>query len=240
MKPGEFIVDGWSSITSGIFIQDRPDIQAPRRRVEFQDAYGRSGSLPFDEGAYDNTESTYSLLIASNNRHVARELLYSKLDGGSYHKIQNYYDPDKYYYAMLNGGITFTNKEWMGEYQIAEVPLTIKPYKHIVSSPILNLTNNQVVQNTRVLESLPRIKLTGTGDCTITIGGRPFVIKNIQGHIWIDSEIEMAYQESAGVITNQNNKIYTKEYPYLAKGNNKITWTGTFTVQFEPRWRALV
>lgn len=241
MKPGTFIVNGVSSEPLKFFIQTRPDIIAPKRRITFETAFGRDGSIPFDDAVYDNTETEWTLLLVSNGktRHENRERLYTMFNSGTYLELQHYYDDGKLYYGMVNESITFVNRGIMEEHQIATVPLTIKPYKLYLDSPTIKLTQGQVVTNNTNVKSLPRIKITGNGDCTITIGGRPFVIKNIVGHIWIDSDVEFVYREGT-IITNENSKAYTKDYPYLKVGSNKITWTGTFEVQLEPRWRSLV
>lgn len=241
MKPGTFIVEGVDSDTHHIYIQDRPDIVSPRRRVSFEQSFGRDGDIPFDDEVYDNTTSEWKLLLVGDisSRSENRKKLMRMLNSGTYLKIQHYYDPDKYYYGMLNDSITFTNKAFMEEHQVATVKLTLKPYKTYVNSPTIQLTQSLNVKNETDATALPRFKLTGNGDCTLTVGGRTFVIKNIVGHIWIDSDLEYAYRETPTVI-NENPKVYTRDYPILKPGNNVITWTGTFTVQLEPRWRSLV
>lgn len=241
MKPGTFIVEGVDSDTHHIYIQSRPDIVSPRRRVSFEQAFGRDGDIPFDDEVYDNTDSEWSLLLVGDiaSRSENRKKLMRMLDSGTYLKIQHYYDPDKYYYGMLNDSIVFKNKAFIEEHQVATVKLTLKPYKTYVNSPTIQLTQGAKIKNETDAISVPRFKLTGNGDCTLTVGGRTFVIKNIIDHIWIDSDLEYAYRETSTVI-NENSKVYTRDYPILKPGNNVITWTGTFTVQLEPRWRSLV
>lgn len=241
MKPGTFIVNGVSSETHHIYIQTRPDIIAPSRRVKFEQAFGRDGDIPFDDGVFDNTESTWELLLLGDisNRHINREKLFRMFNSETYVKIQHYYDEGKYYYGMLSDTITFTNKRILGEHQIATLHLTLKPYKEFVDSPTLQITRGQSIKNPSNYTSLPRFKITGNGDCTLTVNGKPFVIKNIVGHIWIDCDLEYAYKEGSTLV-NENSKVYTSAYPKLKEGSNVISWTGTFTVQLEPRWRALV
>ena len=241
MKPGTCIVEGVDSDTHHIYIQDRPDIVSPRRRVSFEQSFGRDGDIPFDDEVYDNTTSKWSLLLVGDisSKSENRKKLMRMLDSGTYLKIQHYYDPEKYYYGMLNDSISFTNKAFMEEHQVATVELTLKPYKTYVNSPTIQLTQSLNVKNETDATALPRFKLTGNGDCTLTVGGRTFVIKNIVGHIWIDSDLGDAYRETPTVI-NENSKVYTRDYPILKTGNNVITWTVTFTVQLEPRWRSLV
>ena len=56
MRQGHFILNGISSEEFACVIQDRPEIETPRRKVEFKSAYGQSEAMPFDEEAYENTE----------------------------------------------------------------------------------------------------------------------------------------------------------------------------------------
>ena len=242
MKPGTFIVNGVSSEDHKFYIQSRPDIMSPKRRVLLETSFGRDGSIPFDEGAYDNTSSEWSIVLDGSvkNRHENREILFSMFDSGSYVEIQHYYDEDKLYYGMLSDSITYVNKGILGEHQIATVPLTLKPFKFLVDSPKIVVVKGDDIMNPTRYNSLPKIKLVGNGDCVITIGTQTFSITNIQGHIFIDSELEYLYKESGNIVINENSKARSRDYPVLRQGMNSITWTGTFTVEIEPRWRALV
>ena len=56
MKRGEFYINDISSFDIGAFIQSRPVINTPKRRKEGRTVSGRSGTVLFDEQAYDNQQ----------------------------------------------------------------------------------------------------------------------------------------------------------------------------------------
>ena len=49
MDIGGFVINGVHSSDLKSFIQHRPEIPVPRRKVTLQDVSGRSGLVPFDE-----------------------------------------------------------------------------------------------------------------------------------------------------------------------------------------------
>ena len=56
LKPGHFIINGLKSSDYKVFIQDRPDIETPKRRVTFESPNGYEGELAFDDEGYEPTE----------------------------------------------------------------------------------------------------------------------------------------------------------------------------------------
>ena len=151
-----------------------------------------------------------------------------------------YFDPDKVYKVMTITPPKFTSVYYMGEGQIVEVGLTVKPYKYFLDSPQIVLTAASSIFNHKLLPSQPKIKIYGSGDITLTINGVPFVMKGVVGHIVLEPQLGIAYNESKPVRVNENRKVYTRNYPVLSPGNNSISWTGTVTsVKIDPRWRTL-
>lgn len=244
MEAGRFIINGVNSSTYDIFIQGRPDVTAPARRVTFEYGDGSDGALPYDDVAYDNVE--LEILCGMSAKWGAsvserRAKAFSLFDGGSYKSFVPYYD-DKYEYrVMLKDKIAFRNKYFYNGTLQFVLPLTMKPWKHRVDYPLTQVTKGGSLLNPTDKPALPRIKITGTGDCTMSIGGQTFVVKNINGHIWLDSELMIAYRETAGVY-NENSKVYSRDFLVLNTGTNIITWSGAGVtrVDIEPRWRSLV
>ena len=92
------------------------------------------------------------------------------------------------------------------------------------------------VTNQGTVNSLPLIKITGTGTVVITIGGRSFTyVFGAEPHVFIDSFIQEAYY-----LTTLKNANMTGAFPYLTPGVNAISWTGTVTqIIITPRSRYL-
>lgn len=243
MTPGSFILNNKTSESYGVFIQDRPALATPVRKVEFRSSFGQSGDNPYDEEAYSNTSMQLIMYVTGTEARTAsdnRSLVYDWFDSGSYLDLIPYFDPDKIYKVMATTPPIFINKYFHGEGQAFTVDLTVRPYKYQNNVPLKTMTAGGTILNTGSQLALPVIKIFGTGDVTLTINGIPFVIKNIVGHIILDTGLMLAYKEVTGLVTSENSKIYTRNYPFFRKGSNTISWTGTVTkVEIEPRWRTL-
>ena len=61
MKPGYFSFNGLDSEEHHIFIQDRPDIVAPKRRVSFIAPNAFEGELAYDDDGYEQPNSSLSV-----------------------------------------------------------------------------------------------------------------------------------------------------------------------------------
>lgn len=245
MKPGQFIFNGVDSESIKSFIQGRPIIQTPRRKRELKSAYGRSGFVIFDEEeSYENTDMDlvlYSLGDDVNTASKNRELLFNLFDNVGYSDFIPYFDPGKIYRVMVRDYIDFDSKYYMGEGQSLNVRLTVHPWKLYVGNFKKTLTASGNIVNPYSRNSKPLFKITGNGDVTLKVNGINFLIKGINGHIWIDSEQMFAYRDVSGVITNDNSKIHTRNYPIFKPGTNTISWVGSITkLEIEPRWRTLV
>lgn len=243
MKPGNFLLKNELSEAYGIVIQDRPQIDTPKRKIAFRSSFGQSGDNPYDEEAYSNTTmelNMYATGTPSIDASMRRDMIYDLFDSGTYMDFIPYFDESKIYRVMTLEPPNFTTKYFMDEGQQFDITLTVKPYKLLVLSPTKILTaSGSTIVNTSSKTSLPRIKIFGSGDVTLTVNGIPFVIKNITTDIILDSELMIAYRETS-IIDNENDKIFTREYPFLKKGSNTISWTGTVSkVEIEPRWRTL-
>lgn len=244
MKRGEFILDGINSSEHGVLIQNRPVLYAPRRKVEFQSSFGMSGDYPFDEDAYENTELELRLVVVGTAERSAsynREFVQDWFDSGTYKDLIPYFDPEKIYHVMVSEPTEFVNKYYLGETQVVVVRLTVLPYKHLISGNKMQISSGVTFKNPTRKTALPLIKVTGSGNITLTVNGNPFQLSLVDGHIYLDSEFNIAYKDNAGLATNANNKVKTLEYPFLKPGSNVVTWTGTVTsVEITPRWRTLV
>lgn len=248
MKRGSFIFDGVASEDVKALIQSRPVIEAPLRKVEWKSPQGVDGDLPFDEGAYSNTDLQLVMLTDGDDAVADRQALYNLLDTrGEYKELIPYFDPSKIYRVMLNNKIQFESKHHYYEKQSLSAGFTVKPYKYLINSP--TVVNNLSQAGSKIADlvnptnyaSQPIIKVVGTGASVLTVNGVDFSIRDIPNHLTLNSERYIAYQETNGVLTNMNNKVGSREYPVLKPGNNVISITGNVTeVTIEPRWRSLL
>ena len=98
------------------------------------------------------------------------------------------------------------------------------------------LPNSGIIVNPELFPSYPYIKITGSGNVTLSIGSSSFVLTAIGPSIEIDSEIMNVYRGA----TSLNSKMTSSGFPVLLPGDNSISWTGTVTkVEIIPRWCTL-
>ena len=243
MDIGGFIVNGIGSDELKSHIQHRPQIVAPRRKVSFREVSGRSGAVPFDENAYENTTVSLTLVTYGSSEEEAnynRGKVFDAFNSGGYVPFIPYFDPDKIYMVHLES-MVFVGSRVYGHNQPYEVTLTVKPYKYERLQEPMAFTSSATLLNPYYYPSKPLITLYGTGDSTLSVNGDQFVFKNIQGSLVIDSETENCYRMNGGQIINENKKMYTLDFPELKPETNIISWTGNITkIEIEPRWQSLI
>lgn len=244
MKKGSFIIKGVDSDTIKTYIQDRPLIEVPLRRMNWKNAYGVDGEIPFDEGAYEDTSMELTLVVGGDDLIGDRQKVVDLFDGrGSFVEMIPYFDPTKIYRVTAREPMKFENKFYYGDVQAAQVTLRVKPYKYLVEKGNITTTSKTLsLLNPTNYTSQPIIRLKGTGVVNVIVNDTTFHIRELPGDIVLDSERYLAYRESTnGVLTNANDKVTSKEYPVFKPGNNTVEIVGDVTeTTIEPRWRSLV
>lgn len=238
------MMNGVDSDTIHTYIQDRPLIDVPTRKVELKSGYGTDGGIPFDEEAYNNTEMELTFVTNGKDLIADRQAFVNLMDTrGTYGEFIPYFDPEKVYRVMMGDKLSFENKYYYGNAQASQTTLTIKPYKYLIDSPTKTMSGlSDTMINPTNYVSQPIIKIEGSGDVVISINGIEFKMQNIPEALTINSEIYSAYTEGAtGPLKSMNDRIFTREYPLLTPGRNNIEVSGAVTkVVIEPRWRSLV
>jgi phage-related protein len=95
------------------------------------------------------------------------------------------------------------------------------------------LTESGYLNNFYGQTALPLVTLYGNGSGGLSIGNKVVIIKNINGILRLDSDIQNAYNASG----NQNNTIDAPEFPVLENGMNYVYFYGDIErVEITPRW----
>lgn len=241
LNHGEFLIGDYTSEDLKSVIEHRPVIVKPKRKFTEQEVAFRSGTLIFDEKSYSNTPMELSLYFKANSeteRNDLRDKITFAFDSAGYLPFVPYFDNTKVYLVKTTEPPSFSGSRIMGNIEKYTVSLTVKPFKELIESSKLTLTNGQTLNNPTYHPSKPVFEISGTGDMTLNVNGVGFILKNIQGSIVVNSVIPSVYRNSSGTVYNEENKGYTREYPMLKPGNNTITWTGAgiTKVMLEPRW----
>ena len=139
-------------------------------------------------------------------------------------------------YPRFKGNSTFRH------FDVFEVTFSVKPFKYLIGSGTYELLGSSTILNPTPYEAEPLITIQGSGDCTLTINGIEYVVKNIVDEVILDSEIQHCYKTVNGLLVNENSKMYSIDFPVFFPGNNVITWTGAgvTAIKIKPKWRSLV
>lgn len=247
MKDGEFIINGESSLDYDTWIQFRPVINAPTKKVSRKESGGRDGILPFSSGKYNNSPLELILFSKGDDSHrdyENRSRLYNLFDSDGYSDLILYFDPDKIYKVIPDeSNVIFESKYYYGDSQSWKVDLSVYPWKYFVDQWDIVLTEPKSVHNQYIDSSLPIIRVDGRGDINLKINDHEFQMKNIHSEgIVLDCEIKKGFRKTTGgVLLDENDKLYTKTFPALSPGRNDISWTGNVNkIVIEPRWRTKV
>ena len=142
-------------------------------------------------------------------------------------------DSTKYVYASIYNEIDYNSL-------IKKLPTKFEfyvanPFRYLITEANTTITEPATYANTGTYFSLPLLKITGTGEVTITINTRSFTLNFDTAYIHVDSASREAYH-----LTTNKNRQMTGDFPYFDVGNNAISWTGTVTeIVITPRTRFL-
>lgn len=237
-----FFFGGESSDAYGITIASPPDIPGAERSITEQNVPGRNGALLIDDGYYKNTTVTYKDTWIKFPRDESAANYARRLKGwllsapGEYRQLYDSYDGDYCRYAYFSGSLDSTVAT-RGIIQ-QDLQFACKPFQYLRSGLNLREVNSgDSLINPHRFPTSPYIKITGSGDVTLSVGNSSWTFSGITDYIEIDSERMATYK---GTLL-QNQRKHGDGYPQLDIGNTGISWSGGTVQKVEiiPRWRTL-
>lgn len=221
-----FIFNDVNSKDRGVIVNNLPPISKPERSFEEINVPGRNGNLYIDNKCYNSFqyEITCTLMPGSNIRTIAQWL-------NGLGKLTICTELDKFYNVVIKNQIDFEQV-----YRVCNeftIIFDVNPIAYSVREKELTLTNNtQFIIKESTYEIKPYLKISGSGNITLTINNKSVVLKSIQEYIELDCELEEAFKENE----NCNSKVECDEFPILIPGQNSISWIGTVSA-IEIRYR---
>lgn len=223
-----------------IHVEKIPVLSSPVRRIREEIIAGRNGVLHIDEGTYEPYDQSYEIYFHDTERqspevaHAIRGWLFA----GGLRRLEDSYDLDHYHMAVFRGPLDVENI--LNEYGRCVVTFRCQPEAYRMSGdwPIV-LDKPTIIYNPTAENAKPWIRIHGTGAGELHVSGRTAVIKSIDQHLIIDSDLMEAYrQDGSGAPENKNGTVRIPEYPILLPGENRISWTGAGITKVEliPRW----
>lgn len=99
------------------------------------------------------------------------------------------------------------------------------------------IVNGQKIINLGNYESKPLIKVTGSGNITISYNSKTINFRNVSKPFIIDVDLEDVYGENG---ENLNNYMdINSDFEVFPEGEFTITYSGASKVEIMPRWREL-
>ncbi len=228
-----FTFNGKSSSDFGLLISKKDIYSAPARDVSFISVPGRNGDVIVDNNRYNNIDISYTVSFLKAKERAKQIKVWLCQPG--YLRLTDTYQPQ--YYRLASFASKLPIDELLENVGNAQLIFNCKPFMYAVSGDTTQVfTKTAYISNPEAYDSLPYIKITGSGNVTLNIGSVGYSITNISSYIELDCELMSAYKGT----TLCNNKINFTEFPTIPPGTSRISWTGTVTkVEIIPRWRTL-
>lgn len=217
-----FMVNGVSSDTIPDIYVDTPSVppRTKQRYTRYQTGADEDYVYPdktFEDLSYSLTFYTFTRKSLDNSDIYAffanpRTLQISRLNG-FYFKVHEV-DFDKP--ENISGGIKIRYT----------VNFKLAPFKYFTDNPEIFVISGSIVTNRGTYSSRPVFRIVGTGDIKLNVNGKVFEVNGLSENqqVIIDSSRYMTYSGS--------NLFYSKtkgQYPFLAVGNNIISWEGNIS-----------
>lgn len=210
------------------------------RDVDEIEIPGRNGVVVRDNHRFkpvdQNFEFTISLLKGKSNLENQIKEAQSFISGLYGFKDFSWTGESNYIFKAKVNGKSSTSRSNPLRATVA-VPVKLFPMKYLKSSydNASALKSGESFQNKGTQVAYPIITLTGTGDVTLTVNDKKFVLKNITDGVVIDCENQVVTDLSKK--HSQMDKVYSYPFPNLKTGSNTISWDNTvFTGTIIERW----
>lgn len=234
MEINYFYFDGKCSRDFETYISGSQTYNLPERDVSMLSVPGRNGDLVQDNGRWKNFSFGYPAFIYRDFEKNAQGLKSWLAGVRGYKRLEDSYHPDYFRLAAFTGSLEFEMSQLNRAGQF-EIRFDCKPQKFLkLGETPIEVTSGSILLN-EWFESLPLIRLSGSGESQISIGNKTIKILDTRKNTVIDCDLQNAY---AGNI-NLNNKIELNnyEFPSLLPGENKIVLSGGITkAEIIPRW----
>lgn len=217
-----FMVNGVSSKTIPDLYVDTPSVppMAKQRYTRYQTGADEDGVSPdntFEDLSYPLTFYTF------NRKSFDNSDIYSFLA-----------NPRTLQISRLNGFYFKVNEVEIGNPENVSQGMKIRynvnfrlaPFKYLTDNPEISVMSGSIVTNTGTRYSRPVFRIVGTGDIKLNVNGAVFEVNGL-------TENQQVIIDSSRYITySGNNLFYAKtkgQYPFLAVGNNLISWEGNIS-----------
>lgn len=220
----------------GVYVEKRPNIPSPERRVTYIDVPGMDSRLRRDEGTYgDITLSVECSFLGDPISKISA--VKGWLLGAGESDLVFSHIPGRKYLAQVVNSIDFEIVLKITSHFI--IVFNCQPFQYATDNAPVTVSESATLINPGTVKSLPIIKVTGSGAGVLTVNGNSVSFSDIDGTVTLDSTIQETYQDTGAELVGKNS-IMTGEYPALLPGENIISFSGGITsLEITPNWRWL-
>ena len=227
-----FIWNGYDSDQMGLWVSQYPDRVRAEERLTQVAVPARAGRFYLSEGTA--IYEPISIYIRVQCRvDIDLEVINDWLSGEGLLVLG--YEPNRSYRARIVQEVDFGKIS--NDLLEGQIRFECEPFKRLYpSEKKLTLTASGTVENKGTIPCYPVIKITGSGDITLTVNNEPFVITDVDTFVTLDSQTRLALDKDGG---NYLEKTAGK-FPVLQRGSNTISWEGTVTsveITRNQRWK---
>jgi len=218
------------------------DVQftSPSRDVNLIQVPGRDGDLVMDNGRFESVIRTIPCrLEAPANRNVEELIMDVNnwlIDDGNFHEFTWDNDPGFRYLARVEGDVM--SQRMLSSFGRTAIDFRLHPVKYLVSSleerPVMNGTS---IENRFSMDAKPVIRIVGSGNIRLMIGGRELLLEGIDGGCIVNSETQTITSLDGQRVLFSH---MFSPFPVLRPGNNVMTFPSNVQVFVAPRLGALV
>lgn len=222
----------------GIFIAGPPAVPVPVREVERVAVPGRDGTLLLDMGRFEDVIVSYELSFKLKRHEVedyAHGIKTWLVGKTGIFRLSDSYDWDYFWMASFSPANEISNIFNRAGRVMVEFISSPRKYSYI-GQELEALLSAGGIYNLEAENSKPYIKVYGSGNGNLYINNQTIQLRNINGYVELDSEIEQAYKGT----TSKNSDVTLGEFPVFVPGKNNIQWDGGITkIDYIPRWCTL-
>lgn len=222
----EIIYNGQSTKDFNLRILNDVTHELSSYDIEAQAVPGRDGVLLLDNQRLKPVDRGFPLRLGDDVYPKTTEIA-EWLGVKGWHELELSWDEGYIYQATVINTISIS--EVLKQLGRLQVVFLVHPIKYFKDNSKVTVAKEETIVNRGNVEAYPLIELTGSGNTTITINGRKLSLEDVQGSITLDMKNRMIYKGNLSawdnVVREENS-----EFPYLDVGNNKVSWTGDFTM----------
>ena len=233
LKEAWFEFKGVRSDAMGVMMLARPEREQPSLNGEYRQVAGRSGQIWLGDGSYGNGSAEVTCIVPGGDM----DAVLAWLTGSGWLRFSD--EPDRAYRARAVKGLVRTQPMPRLAAQRFTVQFECQPFRYLYPEAAqIVLTENGTVHNPGTAAAQPVIRIEGSGDISVLVGGRWMAFEGVSGGVTVDCELMDVLD--LGQTKLMNGCAQMDEFPVLEPGANAVLWSGDVTrIVIEPRWRYL-